>query len=244
MPSILTVTSPYDNGIGATLRNEIATAQNGDTLVFDNSLKGKTITVGNTLDINKSLDIEGLGAKNLAISGGNQGSTTGYWRVFEVDPVDVFGQRVQVTLSGMTIENGHAVPGNVAWGGLDYGQGGGILNYGTLTVSGCTLSNNYASYGGGGIANELGGTLTISSSMVSRNFSNTWHYAGGYGGGGIYNAGAMILSSSTVTQNTGDGIYNAYSGNLTILSSIVKSNKSDDLFNVGTVSIDSSSTIG
>jgi hypothetical protein len=247
VPSTLTVTNNRDTGIAGdgSLRGEITAAQNGDTIVFSQSLKGQTITLNKSeLYINKSLDIEGLGAKNLAISGGNQ-----YWRVFEVAPLDVYGQRVQVTLSGMTIENGNAVLGNVVWGTqYPQAQGGGILNYGSLTLSGCTVTGNHASQGGGGIANELGGTMTISSCTVSRNFSNVVLGVGGWGGGGIYNDGTMTLSGSTVTQNQGYGIWNDYNGILTILNSIVKNNwlgnKPGDLHNLGTWSVDSSSTIG
>lgn len=243
VPSTLTVTNNLDNGAVGSLRYEIGVAQSGDTIVFDNSLKGTTITVGSTLDINKSLAIEGLGAKNLAISGGNQSASTGYWRVFEVDRWDAFGQRVQATLSGMTIENGIAATGNVAFYGQADGQGGGILNLGTLTLSGCTATGNNGSDGGGGIANEIGGTLTISGSTVSGNFA-------AYDGGGIYNDGTLTLSGSTVTKNStgygeqGGGIYNDYSGVLTILSSTVNGNKPDDLYNLGSWSADKSSKIG
>jgi len=244
VPSTLTVTNNLDSSLGS-LRAEISAAQNGDTIVFESSLKGQTITLqGNELYINKSLNIESPGAKNLAISGGSQSGSTGYWRVFEVAPVDVLGQRVQVTLSGLTIENGNAYLGNVAWGGQDYAQGGGILNFGTLTLSGCTVTANYAFQGGGGIANEFGGIMTISGCTVSRNTSSHTLGLGGWGGGGIYNDGTMTLCGSTVTQNTGYGIWNDYDGVLTFLNSLVKSNKPGGLINFGTWSADSSSSIG
>jgi len=241
VPSTLTVTNAADSLINGSfapgsLRQEIAAAQSGDTITFDKSLKGQTITLNGSvgeLYIAKNLDIEGLGAKNLAISGAGS-------RLFEV------AANVQVTLAGMTIENGDGQfsSNGVGWDSSD-GQGGGILNFGALTVRGCTLSNNSASNGGGGIANEFGGTLTISGSTVSHNFS---YFQGGiveFGGGGIYNDGTMTLSGSSVTQNSGGGIFNDYSGVLTILSSTVKSNHYEpDLYTLGTWSADSSSTIG
>jgi len=251
VPSTLTVTNNLDSGIyppsPGSLRYEIAVAQSGDTIVFSQSLKGQTITLnGSELYINKSLDIEGLGAKYLAISG--RGSPTApYSRVFEVAPVDLLGHRVQVTLSGMTIENGTGTPNDlgVVWGDQYYGHGGGILNFGTLTLSNCTVSGNSARFTGGGIANELGGTMTISGCTVSH---NSVVLGGPYpngAGGGIYNDGTMTLSGSTVTQNTGGGIFNDYSAVLTILCSTVKSNHyGGDLVNRGTYSVDSCSTIG
>jgi predicted outer membrane repeat protein len=218
--SPLTVTSTADDGSVGTLRYEIAKAQSGDSINFASSLKGQTITLSGTeLYIDKNLNIQGLGASNLAISSGNQS------RVFEV------AGGAQVQLSGMTIEHGAALPGdNVLWdSGLS--DGGGILNWGMLTLSGDTLSDNVADYGGG-LANAYGGTVTVTASTVSGNQAT-------YGGGGIYNDGAMTLSGSTVTQNFswnagGGGIYNDYRGVLTILDSVVQGNSPDDLYNLGT----------
>src|ERR1700737_1596978 len=68
--STLTVTSPADDGSSGTLRAVIARASDGDTIQFAKKLKGDTITLTlGQLIISKSLDIEGLGAKKLTISG-------------------------------------------------------------------------------------------------------------------------------------------------------------------------------
>jgi predicted outer membrane repeat protein len=232
VPSTLTVTNNLDGSAGS-LRYEIAAAQSGDTIVFAPSLKGQTITLNpyfGELAINKNVTIEGPGAKNLAISGGGQS------RVFDVAP------NVQVALSGMTIENGSNYTGNQAWDSGNQSDGSGILNYGTLALSGCTVSGNVTIGNGGGIANELGGTMTASGCKVSSNSADN--------GGGIYNDGTMTLSGSSVTKNGavyGGGIFNEESGNLTIHSSTVTGNNAtygDNLWNYGTLSIDSSSKIG
>jgi hypothetical protein len=192
VPSTLTVTHNLGFGAGS-LRDEIVSAQSGDTIVFDQSLRGQTINVwtnspsftpvSSELVIDKSLDIEGPGAANLAINGGNIA------RVFRVTA------GVQVTLSGLTIENG-----NGRTGAYDPGQddelGGSILNYGTLTVSGCLVSGdsvNTNAYYGGGIYNA--GTLTVSGSTVTHNIAR-------YAGGGIYNAGTLAVLNSTVIDNS------------------------------------------
>jgi len=253
VPSTLTVMNNLDSGPGS-LRADIAAANSGDTIVFDQSLKGKTITLAGSpgeLYIDKNLDIEGLGAKNLAISGG------GYSRVFEV------ATGVQVTLAGMTIENGNSKPNSngVVWTDNYYDHGGGILNRGTLTLNSCTVSGNTAYSVGGGIANEQGATMTIAGCTLSRNtvygeLPVQDPYSLNPGGGGIYNDGTMTLSGSTVTQNSavytggyfchGGGILNGSSGSLTVLSSTVKGNKGGvvDIYSYGYLSIDSSSTIG
>jgi hypothetical protein len=152
VPSTLTVTSIADSGAGS-LRAEIAAAHKGDTIAFDSSLNGKTITLtSGELLISKNLIIAGPIDRNLTISGSNAS------RVFDVL------NGVTGTLSGLTISNGQ--PGS--------GYGGGILNYGTLTVSNGILSGNSASNYGGGIYNT--GTLTVTGSILSNN-------SAGIGGG-------------------------------------------------------------
>jgi hypothetical protein len=196
LPSTLTVTNNLDGPAGS-LRADIAAAQNGDTIVFDQSLKGQTITLTNgALDINNNVTIQGPGAGQLAVSGNNSST------VFKVEA------NTQVVLSGLTIRNGSALNS----------IGGGILNYGTLTVSACTVSNNYASGQGGGIDNEFRATLTISNSTVSGNQS-------GYNGGGIFNYGNLTITASVVQQNRstfGGGISNY--GTATISNSTISGN--------------------
>src|SRR5262249_33339043 len=107
VPSTLTVTNLNDNNIGATLRNEVPAAQNGNTIFSANGLTGTINLTGNSaaggfeLLLNKNLDIEGPGAKTLAIRGVNS-------PVFEV------AAGVTVTLSGLTIEGGDG-----RYGGFD-----------------------------------------------------------------------------------------------------------------------------
>src|SRR5262249_23576596 len=94
VPSTLTVTNNQDSG-PSSLRGEIKAAKNGDTIVFDPSLDGQTITLtSGELLINKNLTISGPGAGLLTISGNNAS------REFEV------ASGMQVTLSGLTMSNG------------------------------------------------------------------------------------------------------------------------------------------
>jgi hypothetical protein len=196
LPSTLTVTNNLDSGTGS-LRADIAAAQSGDTIVFAASLKGQTITLtGGVLDVNKNLTVQGPGAGQLTVSGNNAS------QVFKVEAAD------QVTVSGLTISNGSTT-----------GLGGGIDNFGNLTINACTLSNNFAIYGdGGGIYNEFRATLTVSNTTVSGNKA-------GNDGGGIYNYGNLTITGSVVEQNRaiyGGGIWNG--GSATISSSTVSGN--------------------
>jgi hypothetical protein len=88
-------------------------------------------------------------------------------------------------------------------------SGGGILNYGTVALTQCTLAQNTAGEHGGGIANF--GTLTLTNSTLVDNAGGV--YFGNGGGGGIANFGTLTLTNSTlvgnrVIDNSGGGIAN------------------------------------
>src|SRR6516165_11021127 len=69
LPSTLTVLNNHDNGAGS-LRAVLADAHAGDTVRFDHHLSGQTITLtSGELVIDKSLEIDGLGADRLTVSG-------------------------------------------------------------------------------------------------------------------------------------------------------------------------------
>jgi hypothetical protein len=112
--------------------------------------------------------------------------------------------------------------------GLASGSGGAIYNQGTLMVSGCTVS----AFSGGGIANS-GGKVTVRSSTLSGNATGS--------GGGIYNSGGRVtVSDSTLSRNgasSGGGIYSA-GGTVNVSNSI------EDVYNLGVLLLDRTSTIG
>ena len=65
----ITVTNNNDSGPGS-LRQAIANSSPGDTIDFDSSLSGQTITfTSGGLTINKNLTIAGPGANLLAVDG-------------------------------------------------------------------------------------------------------------------------------------------------------------------------------
>jgi hypothetical protein len=190
----VTVTSLDDRSLNS-LRSAIDSANSGDTIVFGTGLSGQ-ITLdgglpylggGSELEIDKNLDIEGPGASQLAIAGYDS-------RVFEVTA------DAHVTLAGLTIEHGNGYMGGSLPDVHDR-FGGGVLNFGTLTVRDCTLTGNSASYGGGGIYNA--GTLTITDSTLTGNSASY--------GGAIANLGTLAVSGSIFSGNSassGGGIYN------------------------------------
>src|SRR5262249_34311287 len=149
LPSTLIVTNLLDSGDGS-LRDTIAAAASGDTIVFDPSLKGTITLTSGELDIPTNLTIQGPGAATITVSGNNA------QRVFHSE------KNTNVTISGLTIANG-----NVA----DFGAG--IESDGSLTLLNSTLNNNTATKGGGGIyfvVNKTGSaTLTVTNSTFTNN---------------------------------------------------------------------------
>jgi hypothetical protein len=236
VPSTLRVTNLGDGGKGS-LRYEIAAAQSGDTIVFDKKLDGGTITLtSGELDISKNLTIKGPGAGLLTVAspGTNTNSLYNYGasRIFEVEGFDT-----NASLSGMTIRNGVGLKSAYnpyVYSGDSYdGAGGGVLNLGTLTISGCTLSNNFAQVsgsvfgtGGGGIANF--GTLTVSGCTLSNNrtFGNGGAIDNGINPIGFVR-GRLTMSGCTVSGNSGlngGGVYNDVRCTLTVSGGAVSGN--------------------
>jgi hypothetical protein len=200
------------------------TLSGAQTITFEPSILTKP--TGNIIDLQSALPdlkgnitIKGPGASVLTANGG--GSS-----VFTVDA------GATAAISGLTISGGDTT-GN---------GGGGIHNAGSLTVSGCTVSDNLAqNYGGpsvdgGGIYNS--GTMTISESTISDN--SAWG-----DGGGIYNAGSLTVSDCTLADNTvrgqegisfiywgnGGGIYNA--GSLTVNDCTLTGNSGTEISELG-----------
>lgn len=208
VPSTLTVTNNLDTGVAGdgSLRGEIAAAQSGDTINFAPNLAGQTITLTNgELAINNNLDIEGLGANQLTVSGNNAS------RIFDIS------SGVTATIAGMTITDGLANGSSP----VIASTGGGILNFGNLALSTDVLSDNQAvgdpgasPFGraggaiGGGLANVGTGTLTVSSCAFFSNLAlgadgSSGSSAGSVSGGAVanFNSAAASIADSLFAGN-------------------------------------------
>jgi predicted outer membrane repeat protein len=125
---------------GTTLRQAVAKANNGDTIVFSSRVTSIMLNVGSII-IGTSITING--GSNVTIDGNHHSS------IFVVEPSNV-------TLTGLTLQNGFDI------------NGGAISSFGaTLTVKECVFANNTAHASGGAIFNQ--GTLNISDSTFSGN---------------------------------------------------------------------------
>jgi VCBS repeat-containing protein len=206
-----TVANTNDSGADS-LRQAILDANattDVDKIIFAQDLSGQTIPLASPLPIIApksdfgALTIDAESA-DITISGDD--GVGGRVRVFDV------GSLAELTLNNLTVANG------------DADAGGGILNFGTLTVSNSTLSGNSAFMGfGGGIYNAgPDSTLTVNNSTFSRNSATTQ-------GGGIGNFfGSLEVNNSTFSDNSaslgGGGIFNA--GSATLKNTIVANSPS------------------
>lgn len=195
----ITVTNTHDSGAGS-LRQGLIDSHDGDTIDFDPSLKGQTISLISTeLVVSKSITISGLGPNLLAVS---RSQNAPPFRVFHLIP----GR--SVTIQGLTISNGLAP---------EFGCAGGILDEGSsLSLVNCTVSGNSTDGTGGGICVDANATLTIESSTLSGN------YAGDYGGG-LANGGTLTINNSTLSGNRGEfaagAILNGFNGDASLIVS-------------------------
>src|SRR5216684_3995811 len=223
-PSYAATLTVCASGCYTTIAAAIAAANAGDTISITDAVHTEA-----GITVNKTLTIQGQGAANTAVNGNKAGS------VFIVN----FG--VTATIQDMTIQNGSApafggggilnygtltlsnsrLSGNSASGAY-YASGGGIFNSGTATISNSTLSDNRATYYGGGIYNNYYGGGTV----TIRNTTLSGNSATLYYGGGIYNGGNTVtINNSTLSGNSatiGGGIYN--SGTATISNSTLSGN--------------------
>jgi hypothetical protein len=246
MAATITVVSSADPTAGTcTLRDAITAANTdtstggcaagigSDTIDFDASLSGQTITLGFTLpDLTTNLTIDGSSlASHVKISGNN------VYRAFNITAAgnvvlthldiingndgDSSGGGIKsggtLTLNNTTFANNYSGPG--------FNGGGAIYNDGMLTVNNSTFSGNTAAGSAGGIYNDFG-TLTVSNSTFSGN-----SVGGSSSGGGIANMGTLTVDNSTFSGNSagnsGGGIV-SWGGTVTVRNTILANNGSKD----------------
>ena len=228
------------------LREAIDLSADGDRIVFDASLASGTIVLLDGLEISKGITVDASGVGGITIDGNQK------WTCFAISADQT---ETPVELIGLTITNGKFGHG----GGIDFfggslnltnctitknyanGNGGGIYQTGTgttLTLTDCIISDNNAQYGGGIYQTGTGATLTLANCTISDNSAQF--------GGGIYKDAecTLTITSSTISENTGvvvGGIY-CYDGTLTLTNSSVSRNTANNrgggIYNeVGTLTI-------
>ncbi|MEM6694316.1 MAG: hypothetical protein AAF626_06600 [Pseudomonadota bacterium] len=171
---------------GTTLREAVLNATSGDTIVFDASLSGSTLTLtAGQITIDKDVTIDGGissadNAADITISGG------GASRIFLVN------NNSTLNLDSLTLSGGDA--GTSSGGAIRVDAGS------TLTVDDSTFTSNIASRGGA-IASD--GQLTLNSTTFVGNTANDPFAAAA----GALNVGAnssLIATNVTFFNNTAE----------------------------------------
>ena len=218
----LTVSNTNDSGAGS-LRQAIADAVDGDTILFSLTYPATITLTGGQLSVSKTITIAGPGADNLFISG------NGTARVFSISGG-------QVALQGLTVMRGAAL------------DGGGIRISGSstaVTLANVTILSNAATYGGGvyvdsGSATLSGGQVVFntadsngggvyvdeSSAVFTQTAGNVGSNTADNGGGVYVSSGSLMLSGGQIVSNTADwggGVY-VSSGSTTLSGGQIASN--------------------
>ena len=173
-----TVTTTADDGSGS-LRQRSAQASDGDLIVFDASLDGKTITLASPITIDDDAAIRGNGAFATMISGSGgvfvAKSGVDVLRISDlaiVNSTAASGAGILIRAGRVEVQDAR-FEGNVATGDLATEGGGAIANYGGLLyVNGVDFVGNSAtgtSGSGGAIANGPDGTLEVAFSSFTGN---------------------------------------------------------------------------
>ena len=211
--STLIVTNDSDNGPGS-LRDQIASAASGDTITFDNSLVGDTITLTTgELVISRSISIIGPGSNRLVISADLDS------RVIDVMPVQpppgiAASALLDVTIAGLTITLGRATSSSPHGS-----QGGGIYaSSANLSLTDVIVASNEAKGAPGSIgAAGINGSDGVDGPNGTNGTNGAGGGAGGSGGvaygGGIYLVGGNLsMTDSTVASNAAFGGPGGYGG--------------------------------
>ena len=242
----LTVTSTADSGPGS-LRQNIIDAQPGDTILFDISLDGMSITLTTQLEITKALTVDASAlTETMRISGDDK---TGLFKIHAggaatlrslslVDGSNIAGGAIEnlghLTLLDSRVTGNAAIAGgaiaNSSNGRLEIENttissntaqtGAGIQNLGVMTITYSTVDHNTASSQGGGLYMSENSKLTMENSTISTN--------GASSGGGLWGQLSLIyIKSTTFNDNTGGGIL-VDGGNFDLLQTIIANSTGAD----------------
>jgi hypothetical protein len=215
------VSNTNDSGPGS-LRRAINRANNNtgaDTIFFVSGVSGKIILTSGQLLIRDDLTITGPGAGVLAVSGNHSS------RVMEVE------SDATVAISGLTVTEGTTSPDLAP----EQQGGGGIRNFGSLTLTDTVVTGNraqgYDGSNGGGILNH--GFLTVDSSVISENGARRFGggiFSSGFGAiGGPVETSVTLINTRVVRNSAGESAGGIHSnGPLIIKNSIIRLNGSSE----------------
>ena len=203
------VVNAADHGPGS-LRQAILDATNDATITFATNLSGQTIRLtSGGISLRKSVGISAESLVKGICLDGNQS-----------DRILLVSQGASVWLGNFTLTNGYTYSaagaiinsGTLTLAGCTItgnranndGGGGAILNAGNLNLHLCTLTGNSTPQDGGAVLNAVGASLRIDQSTLTGNSAGR--------GGGIFNKGTLKVIGSIVAGNLGTNIVGSYTG--------------------------------
>ncbi|MCZ3389644.1 MAG: hypothetical protein LH645_11120 [Actinomycetia bacterium] len=197
-----------DSQPNARLAQAIDAAKPGDKLRIHGVCRGNFVIRKNLKLVSHSLD-----GTALATLDGRANGTP----VIKVTELTAAGHQPNVVIRNIAVTNGFNPAGGAGGGGiLNFGDltlkrwtsvsgnqaqyAGGISNYGVVTLNGhTTVSNNSANAGAGGVDNSF----EYDGLLVMNDYSSVANNTSGSGGGGIWSDGSLVMNdSSSVTGNS------------------------------------------
>jgi hypothetical protein len=212
------------------IRNN-ATADGGGVVMFDTVEGSWTLTITNCVinnnhagDAGGGIDTDGTGTVVITNSlvNSNTDINQGAGIYIDVATGSPLPSGANMTLTNSVVNNNTALATGIT------SSGGGISNAGngTMTITNCTIANNFSGANGGGFSDENDtGTLIVSNCFFLNNsatgdgggiqeggpstlITNTefnGNSSGGAGGALFVNGTTMVLASSTFVDNTSSG---------------------------------------
>lgn len=215
------------SGLGGAIHN-VGTLQISNTDILTNSSPG-----GHGVYNSGNLSITGGEMAYNSINGGGPGGTIYNTGALQVNGssfhhnYSYFGGAVHNGASGnATLENINVFSNTV------YLDGGGIFNFGGITLTSSTIYENSSNSSSGGGIYNFQGSLVITDSSILTNKAEV----GFATGGGIYlRDGSIEITNSTVYSNgaeTGGGLY-AAGGVVTITATSIRYNQANSGAGIG-----------
>jgi parallel beta-helix repeat protein len=217
------------------------------------SESGRDVTIIDCENSGRGFVFQSLEGPSSVLSGVTIWKGNASWMTGDIDGGGIYcGENTSPTISGNAISNssasysgggiccdvgshpvisGNIINGNTAWSGAQEGYGGGIFCHNSYpTITGNTISENWAFYTGGGIQIEFVGASGPPWPVITGNTisGNDVQY---YGGGGI-----LIYNSSPTISG------NVISENLCCLGSAILMDHASPMVSSNTISGNSSST--
>ncbi len=199
------------------ITNNVANADGGGVVMENTANSSWTLTVTNSTisnnhggDAGGGIDTDGFGTviiTNSTITG-NTDSNQGAGVYIDAIQVGMVFVGAPMTMTGTVVSNNQALAAGMLGPPASGGSGGGISNAGngTMTITNCTVANNFANGAGGGFSDENAqGSLVVTNSLFVGN-------AASGEGGGIQEGGPSTTITNSVIQGntsgaTGGGLF-------------------------------------